>query len=100
MAVITTAGIGFIGGIFVVPMNALLQHRGVLLLTAGRSISVQNTCENASILIFLTMYSILLYLRFDLSTLTIFVGLVVAVAMTFVTLRYKRLQRMNANSLN
>jgi len=100
MAVITTAGIGFIGGIFVVPMNALLQHRGVLLLTAGRSISVQNTCENASILIFLTMYSILLYLRFDLSTLTIFVGLVVAVAMTFVTLRYNRLQRMNANSLN
>jgi hypothetical protein len=46
------------------------------------------------------MYSILLYLRFDLSTLTIFVGLVVAVAMTFVTLRYNRLQRMNANSLN
>jgi len=91
MAVVITASIGFVGGFFVVPMNAMLQHRGVQLLTAGRSISVQNTCENASILAFLSMYSALLYFQFDLSTLTIVVGLLVATSMTLVNLRYRHL---------
>ena len=43
--------IGAMGGFFVVPMNALLQHRGHLLMGAGHSIAVQNFNENISILI-------------------------------------------------
>jgi LPLT family lysophospholipid transporter-like MFS transporter len=42
--------LGAIGGFFVVPMNALLQHRGANLMGAGRSIAVQNFNEQASIL--------------------------------------------------
>jgi len=42
--------LGAIGGYMVVPMNALLQHRGHNLMGAGRSIAVQNFNENASIL--------------------------------------------------
>ena len=41
---------GAIGGYLVVPMNALLQHRGHNLMGAGRSIAVQNFNENACIL--------------------------------------------------
>jgi MFS transporter, LPLT family, lysophospholipid transporter len=42
--------LGAIGGFLVVPMNALLQHRGANLMGAGRSIAVQNFNEQACIL--------------------------------------------------
>ena len=42
--------IGGLAGFFVVPMNALLQHRGHVLMGAGHSIAVQNFNENLSIL--------------------------------------------------
>lgn len=42
--------LGAIGGYLVVPMNALLQHRGANLMGAGRSIAVQNFNEQACIL--------------------------------------------------
>jgi MFS transporter, LPLT family, lysophospholipid transporter len=42
--------LGAIGGFLVVPMNALLQHRGHNLMGAGRSIAVQNFNEQACIL--------------------------------------------------
>ena len=42
--------LGALGGYIVVPMNALLQHRGHNLMGAGRSIAVQNFNEQAAIL--------------------------------------------------
>jgi hypothetical protein len=42
--------LGAIGGFLLVPMNALLQHRGHNLMGAGRSIAVQNFNEQACIL--------------------------------------------------
>src|SRR6266542_5525473 len=43
--------VGTMSGFFVVPMNALLQHRGYVLLSAGHSIAVQNFNENISMLV-------------------------------------------------
>jgi MFS family permease len=56
--------VGALAGFFVVPMNALLQHRGHVLLSAGHSIAVQNFNENVSILVMLAVYSLMI--RFDL----------------------------------
>jgi MFS family permease len=42
--------LGGLGGFMVVPMNALLQHRGAVLMGGGRSIAVQNFNEQACIL--------------------------------------------------
>jgi len=42
--------LGGLGGFLVVPMNALLQHRGHNLMGAGRSIAVQNFNEQTCIL--------------------------------------------------
>ena len=42
--------LGVIGGYIVVPMNALLQHRGHNLMGSGRSIAVQNFNEQACVL--------------------------------------------------
>ena len=49
--------LGAIGGFLVVPMNALLQHRGHNLMGAGRSIAVQNFNEQACILAVGVLYS-------------------------------------------
>ena len=50
--------LGAIGGFLVVPMNALLQHRGHNLMGAGRSIAVQNFNEQACILALGATYSL------------------------------------------
>lgn len=57
LAVILLIVMGIMGGYFVVPMNALLQHRGHLLMGAGRSIAVQNFNENLSIFAMLGLYA-------------------------------------------
>ena len=49
--------LGGIGGFMVVPMNALLQHRGHNLMGSGRSIAVQNFNEQACILVLGALYS-------------------------------------------
>lgn len=63
--------VGMMAGFFVVPMNALLQHRGHVLMSAGKSIAVQNFNENLSILIMLALYSLLI--KSGLGTITIMV---------------------------
>ena len=50
--------LGAIGGFLVVPMNALLQHRGHNLMGAGRSIAVQNFNEQACILFLGAFYTL------------------------------------------
>ncbi|QBE62015.1 lysophospholipid transporter LplT [Pseudoduganella lutea] len=67
--------IGALAGFFVVPMNALLQHRGHVLMSAGHSIAVQNFNENLSILVMLAMYSLMLRMDLALNTIIILFGL-------------------------
>jgi hypothetical protein len=58
-------------------MNALLQHRGCSLLTAGRSIAVQGFNENAGMLLMLGVYAGAIALELSLHTLILgFAGLV------------------------
>jgi hypothetical protein len=57
LAIPLTLIMGGLGGLLVVPMNAMLQHRGVQVLTAGRSVAVQNFNENLSILLMLALYA-------------------------------------------
>jgi len=84
--------IGFLAGLFVVPMNALLQHRGHHLVGSGRSIAVQNFNENISILIMIAAYSLLLKAGFSIYTAVLCFGLFVAGTMTVVQgwLRHNR----------
>lgn len=91
MAIALVFAIGAVGGFFVVPMNAMLQHQGVQLLSAGRSISVQNVNENANILLMMGVYSALLYADLNLETLTWLLGGLVALGMTWIRLRYQRI---------
>lgn len=76
--------IGALAGFFVVPMNALLQHRGHVLLSAGHSIAVQNFNENLSILTMLMVYGFMIMLDLNIHTIIVIFGLFVAATMFFV----------------
>ncbi len=76
--------IGALAGFFVVPMNALLQHRGHHLVGAGRSIAVQNFNENTSILVMIALYSLILQAGFSIYVAVAVFGLFVSGTMTAV----------------
>jgi MFS family permease len=80
--------IGAMGGYFVVPMNALLQHRGHLLMGAGHSIAVQNFNENLSILVLLGVYALMIKAQLSINTIIIAFGLFVAGTMYYLTRKH------------
>lgn len=84
--------IGFLSGFFVVPMNALLQHRGHVLMSAGHSIAVQNFNENLSILTMLAMYAIMITLNLDLDVIIVLFGLSIAGITYLIMRRHQRNQ--------
>jgi LPLT family lysophospholipid transporter-like MFS transporter len=81
IALLLLALIGAMGGYFVVPMNALLQHRGHLLMGAGHSIALQNFNENLSILIMLGAYALMIRAELSINAVVVIFGLFVAASM-------------------
>ncbi|RZL12078.1 MAG: lysophospholipid transporter LplT [Rubrivivax sp.] len=82
--------LGGLGGFLVVPMNALLQHRGHNLMGAGRSIAVQNFNEQACILGLGFLYTGTTKMGMSaFGAITAF-GLVVALAMLMIGLWHRR----------
>ncbi len=85
--------IGVLSGFFVVPMNALLQHRGHVLMSAGHSIAVQNFNENLSILTMLAVYAIMITLNLDLNVIIVLFGSSVAGIMYLIMRKHAANQR-------
>lgn len=85
--------IGVLGGFFVVPMNALLQHRGHVLMSAGHSIAVQNFNENLSVLSMLALYALMVSLNLNIDVVIILFGLFVSGTMYMVMLKHRTNQR-------
>jgi len=98
IAYVLLAVIGFLSGFFVVPMNALLQHRGHVLMSAGHSIAVQNFNENLSILTMLAMYAIMITLNLDLNIIIVLFGLSIA-GITFLIMRLHQRNQAEHDSL-
>lgn len=86
--------IGGLAGFFVVPMNALLQHRGHVLMSAGHSIAVQNFNENLSILVLLSIYALMVSLELPTNVVIVIFGLFVASTMYAVMLKHKANQKI------
>lgn len=81
--------IGALAGFYVVPMNAILQNRGYVRLSAGHSIAVQNFNENLNILLMLGLYAWLLHAEVSITTVIFLFGGSIAVLTFFVILRYR-----------
>jgi LPLT family lysophospholipid transporter-like MFS transporter len=85
--------IGALAGFFVVPMNALLQHRGHVLMSAGRSIAVQNFNENLNILAMLGIYALLIRFELHVNLIIVMFGSFVALTMLAVMALHRANQR-------
>jgi MFS family permease len=80
LAAALLVGVGAVGGAMVVPLNALLQHRGHVLLSAGRSIAVQGFNENLSVLVMLAAFAALEAAQVPIRATLTGLGIVVAAA--------------------
>jgi len=85
--------IGALSGFFVVPMNALLQHRGHILMGAGHSIAVQNFNENLSILAMTGIYFLMIRSEMSIYLVITLFGLFLSGAMFLVKRRHEANQR-------
>jgi LPLT family lysophospholipid transporter-like MFS transporter len=95
-ATIAAAGlmmlVGALAGYFVVPMNALLQHRGYVLLSAGHSIAVQNFNENVGILAMSGAYTLLILAGLKIHVTMVLFGLFVSATMLLLIRWHQRNQ--------
>ena len=89
VAMILMVAIGACAGFFVVPMNALLQHRGHVLMGAGHSIAVQNFNENIGILVMVGLYALMVRSGMAVSTAIILFGVFVTGTMILVMWRHR-----------
>jgi len=87
--------IGALSGYFVVPMNALLQHRGHVLMSAGHSIAVQNFNENLSVLTMLVLYALMVKIDLNVNVVIVMFGLFVSGTMYLVMRRHAANQRQH-----
>ena len=99
LALVMMVVVGGLAGFFVVPMNALLQHRGHILMGAGHSIAIQNFNENVSILLMLGIYALLVYLDLSVFTVIVMFGLFVSITMLLVALWHQRNMREHGDEL-
>ena len=93
VAVLLLILVGALSGFFVVPMNALLQHRGHILMGAGHSIAVQNFNENLSILAMTGIYFVLVKIDLSIYAVVTLFGLFVSATMLLVKRRHEANQR-------
>lgn len=84
--------IGILSGFFVVPLNALLQHRGHLLIGAGHSIAVQNFNENLGILLLSGAYTLMVKANLHINFIVVIFGAFVIISMSLINRLY-RLQK-------
>lgn len=80
--------IGGLSGYFVVPLNALLQHRGHHLIGAGHSIAVQNFNEHIGILIMLGFYLSMVKGELAINHIVIAFGLFIIISMSIINSYY------------
>jgi hypothetical protein len=80
--------IGALSGFFVVPLNALLQHRGHHLIGAGHSIAVQNFNEHIGILIMLGFYLLMVKANIAISAIIVAFGLFIILSMSIINRIY------------
>ena len=89
VAVLLLIAIGAAAGLFVVPMNALLQHRGQLLLHTGQAIAVQNFNECLASLLMLAVYECMVFANLTLTASIAGLGLFVSLAMLLIMARQR-----------
>ena len=90
MAAVILMFVGILSGLLIVPLNALLQHRGHILVGAGHSIAVQNFSENLGILILSGAYTMMVKFNLPVNGIVFIFGFFVLLAMTVASQYYAK----------
>jgi MFS transporter, LPLT family, lysophospholipid transporter len=80
--------IGILSGLLIVPLNALLQHRGHMLIGSGHSIAVQNFSENLGILLLSGTYTFMVKVNIPINGIMFIFGFFVLLSMTVASIYY------------
>jgi hypothetical protein len=89
LAILMLILVGTLAGSFLIPMNAMLQHRGHLLMGSGHSIALQNFNENGSILLMLGAYALMTRAELPVKAIVIVFGLFIASTMAWLTYKHR-----------
>ena len=89
VAIILTI-VGVLSGLLIVPLNALLQYRGHLLVGAGHSIAVQNFSENLGILLLSGAYTFMVKGNIPINGIMFIFGFFVLLSMTIASIYYAK----------
>jgi len=89
--------LGFCGGAWVVPLNAVLQHAGYKSIGSGYAVAVQSLFENFSMLLMVGLYTFAVKLDFSITEITIYFGMFIFLGIYLVG---KMLRAVQENSKN
>ncbi|QSA95936.1 lysophospholipid transporter LplT [Methylococcus sp. EFPC2] len=84
LAVVFLVTIGLSGGMFVVPLNALLQERGHHTVGAGHAIAIQNLFENLAMLFMVGLYTFSIDHGVDAAHAAVGFGAIIFIGLTLI----------------
>ncbi|MFH5186003.1 lysophospholipid transporter LplT [Paenibacillus sp. TAB 01] len=86
IAIALLLAVGCMGGIFIVPMNTVLQEEGLTLVGSGKTIAVQNFVENSLMLIGSGLYYFVVDQGLSISMAIVVQGLIMLLILGFLQL--------------
>ena len=90
-AAMVMVAVGACGGLFIVPLNAMLQDRGHKTIGSGSALAVQNFGENSAMLLFVSLYGVAINAGVPVTTVSIgFGALLLALIGTLAAFRLRR----------
>lgn len=94
VAILFLLAVGFMGGVFIVPMNTVLQEEGKKLVGSGKTIAVQNFVENCLMLLGSGIYYLIVYAGVSICGAIIGQGLLFSLFLIYLLLQRKKVKRL------
>lgn len=93
IAIAFLLAVGFMGGVFIVPMNTVLQEEGKEMIGSGKTIAVQNFIENVLMLVGSGIYYIVIYMGLSVSGAIITQGIILLLFLLYLTYMQKHIRK-------
>jgi LPLT family lysophospholipid transporter-like MFS transporter len=84
---------GFFGGVFLIPLNTLLQEVGKDLVGSGKTIAIQNFVENTLTVIGLLIYIILTYYKVPINLSVVIIGSILLLFVLYLSTQAEKVKR-------
>ncbi|MGG1659003.1 lysophospholipid transporter LplT [Brevibacillus sp. NRS-1366] len=83
--------VGFMGGVFIIPMNTVLQEEGKKMVGSGKTIAIQNFIENLLMAVGSGIYYLIVYTGISISGAIVGQGLLLLVFLLYLAKYRKRI---------